>query len=133
MAEEANEVEEAPELHHIQATCTFRRMWKKQGFLEFEDTKEVWVAAGYTYLQQIAEEANQKKASKMFKQMVPPKYRDFAKVFSEAESEHLPEHKPWDHAIDLKPGTPENLQSKIYPMLPNEQEELDQFIQRTPL
>ena len=128
MAEEANKVEEAPELHRIQAMRTFRCIWKKQGISEFDDAKEVWVAAGYTYSQQIAEEANQKKDSKTFGQMVPPEYRDFAKVFSEVELERLPVHKPWDHAIDLKPGAPENLRSKIYSMPPNEQQELDQFI-----
>ena len=39
----------------------------------------------------------------MFKEMVPEYYRDFAKVFSEEESQRLPEHQPWDHAIDLEP------------------------------
>jgi hypothetical protein len=26
-------------------------------------------------------------------------------VFSKQASEHLPQHQPWDHAIDLKPNT----------------------------
>jgi len=42
-------------------------------------------------------------------------YYDFLKVFSEKSSECLPEHKPWDHVIDLKPGfVPKS--SKIYPL-----------------
>jgi hypothetical protein len=44
------------------------------------------------------------------------------------ESEHLPEHKSYDHAIDLKPETPETIQSKVYLMPVNEQEELDRFL-----
>lgn len=60
--------------------------------------------------------------------MVPTEYHGHAKVFSEKELEHLPEHKPWDHAIDLKPDAPETMQTKIYPMSLNEQEELDKFL-----
>jgi hypothetical protein len=60
--------------------------------------------------------------------MVPKAYRHYAKVFSERESERLPEHKPWDHAIDLKPDAPETMRTKIYPMSPKEQEELNQFL-----
>ena len=61
--------------------------------------------------------------------MVPSPYRHHAKVFSEKESERLPEHKPWDHAIDLKPDAPETIRTKIYPMSVNEQEELDRFLE----
>ena len=49
-------------------------------------------------------------------------------MFSESESERLPEHKPYDHAIDLKPETPETIRLKVYPMPVNEQDELDHFL-----
>ena len=61
--------------------------------------------------------------------MFPLHYRRHHKVFSEAESKHLPEHKPWDHTIDLKPDAPETIHTKIYPMSVNEQEKLDQFLE----
>ena len=61
--------------------------------------------------------------------MVLEPYRDFEKVFSESASERLPAHKPWDHAIDLIPGAPETMRTKVYPMSRNEQEELDQFLE----
>lgn len=61
--------------------------------------------------------------------MVPSVYQKHAKVFSEKESERLPEHKPWDHAIDLKPDAPETMRTKIYPMSANEQEELNRFLE----
>ena len=64
----------------------------------------------------------------MFEEIVPEEYRHYAKVFSETESEHLPEHKPYNHAIDLKLETPETIWSKVYPMLVNKQEELDRFL-----
>ena len=50
-------------------------------------------------------------------------------MFSEAKSEHLPEHKPYNHMIELKPETLEAIWSKIYPMPVNEQEELDHFLE----
>ena len=49
-------------------------------------------------------------------------------MFSETESKRLPEHKSYDHAIDLKPDTPETIRSKVYPMPVNEQDELDRFL-----
>jgi len=63
--------------------------------------------------------------------MIPPDYRWHIKVFSEVESEWLPEHKPYDHLIDLKPETPETIWLKIYPMLVNKQEELDCFLKNS--
>jgi hypothetical protein len=45
------------------------------------------------------------------------------------ESKRLPEHKPYNHAIDLKPETPEMIWSKNYLMPINDQEELDQFLE----
>jgi hypothetical protein len=50
-------------------------------------------------------------------------------VFSEQESDRLPEYKPYDHTIDLKLDAPETLQSKVYLMPVNEQEELDHFLE----
>ncbi len=35
---------------------------------------------------------------------VPAQYHMYAKVFSEQAPHHLPQHQPWDHAIDLIPG-----------------------------
>jgi hypothetical protein len=90
---------------------------------------ELWIAAGFTYSQKVTEEANKSKQAWTFKEIVPEHYWDFSKVFSEQESDRLPEHKPYDHTIDLKPDAPETLQSKVYPMLVNEQEELDCFLE----
>lgn len=67
------------------------------------------MCTGYTYSQKIAEEQNKAKEGKSFEEMVPKEYRHYAKVFSEEESHWLPEHKLWDHTIDLKPDTPETL------------------------
>ena len=54
-------------------------------------------------------------------------YKEFANIFDKNTSERLPESKPWDHAIDLKPDfTPSNC--KIYPLSPKETEEMNKFI-----
>jgi hypothetical protein len=57
-----------------------------------------------------------------------PHYCTFSRVFSEeASHEFLPSH-PWDHAIELKPGTPVALPSKLIPLSQAEQEELHKFV-----
>ena len=89
---------------------------------------EVYCLAGFTYSQQIAERAIAAKGKKTFEEMVPVQYRDFAKVFSEEESQRLPDHQPWDHAIDLEPDAVKHWKIKSYPMSPAEQEELDKFL-----
>lgn len=67
------------------------------------------------------------KPTKTFEEMVPEPYRDFAHVFSEEESQRLPQHRPWDHAIELVPDA-KGFHSKVYPLAKNKQEELDKFI-----
>ena len=89
---------------------------------------EVYCLARFTYSQQIAEKAIAAKGKKTFDEMVPVQYRDFAKVFSEEESQRLPEHQPWDHTIDLEPDAVQHWKIKSYPMSPAEQEELDKFL-----
>ena len=85
-----------------------RRALLKAGILGHA-TEELWCAAGYTYSQQLAEAVYKEKPQQSFDEMVPTEYHQHAKVFSEKESECLPEHKPWDHAIDLKPDAPETM------------------------
>ena len=59
---------------------------------------------------------------------IPDRFREFHSVFSKESFDVLPDHKPWDHAIELVPGeTPAGC--KVYPLSPSEQKELDTFIQ----
>ena len=44
-------------------------------------------------------------------------YQPHTKVFSEEESKHFPPEWPWDHVINLKPGSPDSLNCKIYPTM----------------
>jgi hypothetical protein len=45
------------------------------------------------------------------------------------ESEQLPEHQPWDHAIEIIPGSPETMCTKIYSMSLMEPQELNHFLE----
>jgi hypothetical protein len=50
---------------------------------------------------------------------IPDHLQKFHDVFSKESFDILPEHKPWDHAIELVPG--ENPSGcKVYPLLPSE-------------
>ena len=115
------------QVEQVTANRVQRRRWCRNGVLE-DISGTLWCAAGLTYSTELAGQANKQKPKRTFEEIVPKEYRQYAKVFSEIESERLPEHKPYDHAIDLKPETPETLRSKVYPMPINEQEELDQFL-----
>ena len=124
--EEEEEEKSAP--IKFNANRKLRRHWKREGVIE-DLGEEVWCAAGYTYSQQIAEAENARKAKRSFEQTVPPEYQDFRKVFSEEESERLPNRQPWDHAIELTPDAPATIRTKVYPMSVSEQQELERFLE----
>jgi len=49
-------------------------------------------------------------------------------VFAKEDFDILPEHRKWDHAIELIPRA-EPKSSKVYPLSPLEQAELDAFLE----
>ena len=51
---------------------------------------------------------------------IPEQYKGFEEVFEKAEFDTLPLKQPWDHAIELKPGS-EPAGCKVYPLNLNEQ------------
>ena len=55
--------------------------------------------------QRLAEEALKKEPKKEFDKLVPKEYHSFKDVFSKESFDELPKRKPWDHAIELKPGS----------------------------
>ncbi|KAK1218004.1 hypothetical protein PQX77_019322 [Marasmius sp. AFHP31] len=75
-----------PPLYHIRANRMTQRALVKKGVLE-NCHDNLWIAAGYTYSQQIAEQASKGKPKQTFEEMVPPEYWGSKKVFSEEESE----------------------------------------------
>jgi len=67
------------------------------------------------------------KVEKSVEDMVPTRFHKYPSVFKKKESERLPLHKPWDHAIKTKLGF-QLKKSKVYALSPKEQEEVDDFI-----
>jgi RNase H-like domain found in reverse transcriptase/Reverse transcriptase (RNA-dependent DNA polymerase) len=65
---------------------------------------------------------------KSFRDSVPPTFHDFEDVFSKVAFDALPDRKPWDHAIELEVGAKAS-STKVYLLSPNEQAELDIFIE----
>ncbi len=59
---------------------------------------------------------------------IPLPYRDYRDVFEQRKGKGLPPSRPWDHAIDLKPGAPATLISKTIQLSQTEQKELSQFL-----
>jgi hypothetical protein len=115
-------------VEQVVANWVQRWRWWKTKVLD-DPSERLWCTAGYTYSAELAEKAGEDKWKRTFEEIVPEEYHQYAKVFSEVELERLPEHKSYDHAIDLKLETPNLIQSKIYPMPTNEQEELDRFLE----
>jgi len=53
---------------------------------------------------------------------------EFQSMFAKEDFDILPEHRKWDYAIELIPGA-EPKSSKVYPLFPLEQVELDTFLE----
>ena len=53
---------------------------------------------------------------------------EFSDVFGAREFERLPEHRSWDHAIELTEGF-KPTDCKVYPLSPSEQDALKKFLE----
>jgi len=60
--------------------------------------------------------------------ILPNCIRGFESIFAKEDFDVLPEHRQWDHAIELIPGS-EPKSSKVYPLSLVEQKELDSFLE----
>src|SRR3981189_2201315 len=92
-----------------------------------EDARH-FVRAASTVSQGLAEAFTKNSKATSFCDAVPSSLHKFEDVFSEGAFDHLPKRRTWDHAIDLdrkpSPGF-----RKVYPMSPEEQTELDAFLE----
>jgi hypothetical protein len=59
---------------------------------------------------------------------LPPEYQEFARLFNDEAVDRFPPSREWDHAIDLKPGAPDALDCKVYPMTRDEDTALERFL-----
>ena len=76
----------------------------------------------------LAEAAKGDAPAAKLEEMLPKPYLGFWNVFSKESFDELPEWKQWDHTIDLKPES-QPFSTKVYPMSPVEQKELDDFLE----
>jgi hypothetical protein len=61
---------------------------------------------------------------------LPTKYQEFARLFSDEAADWFPPSREWDHTIDLKPGAPNALDCKVYPMTRDEDTALGKFLDK---
>jgi len=78
--------------------------------------------------QKLAEEARRSAEARREPFIPPDCVRGFESVFAKEDFDILPEHRQWDHAIELILGSePKSL--KVYPLSSVEQKELDAFLE----
>jgi hypothetical protein len=75
--------------------------------------------------QQWAEAAQKGKAEVQ----IPKQYKEFEEVFSEEVAKHFPPSRLEDHAIKLKPGAPETINCKVYPLNTADLEATKKFVE----
>ena len=61
------------------------------------------------------------------KATLPKEYEDFASVFSQETTTHLPLSRPYDHEINLKETFTPKIR-KLYPLSPDERTAMDMFM-----
>jgi hypothetical protein len=87
-----------------------------------------FVCASSTVSRCLAEAFAKNSKLKSFEDIVPTLLHTYADVFSETTFDSLPEHRKWDHTIELEcepsPGF-----RKVYPMTLTEQREMDTFLE----
>jgi hypothetical protein len=59
---------------------------------------------------------------------IPKEYQEFAQLFNDEAANWFPPSREWDHTIDLKPGAPDKLNCKVYPMTRDEDMVLERFL-----
>jgi hypothetical protein len=86
-----------------------------------------YIWASSTISQRLAEAHKRNSQPVDYEKHIPPHLRDFHAVFAKESFDDLPEHKPWDHAVELAPdANPKSC--KVYPLAASEQKELDAFL-----
>jgi len=89
---------------------------------------QVDLRATATTSQHLAEGARRSAEAQAAATPLPAYIAEFQSVFAKEDFDILPEHHKWDHAIELTSGA-EPKSSKVYPLSPLEQAELDAFLE----
>jgi len=94
----------------------------------FPELTEVDLRATAMTSQCLVERARRSKETLATATLLPAYVTEFQSVFTKEDFDILPEHRKWDHTIELIPGA-EPKSSKVYPLSPLEQKELDAFLE----
>jgi RNase H-like domain found in reverse transcriptase/Reverse transcriptase (RNA-dependent DNA polymerase)/gag-polyprotein putative aspartyl protease len=112
----------------------YERMRRKQQSLtirwvvaspEYEEGDEVIIVSRANIAQQWAQEAQKQQKEE---RKLPPQYQRWEHVFSEERAKRFPPSRPEDHAIKLKPGAPDVIDCKIFPLTRIEKEATEKWI-----
>jgi len=124
LQEESESEEKPPQMHHSSWEPGDRLFLTR--LLPEPDQAELRAAA--TTSQHLAEGARCSAEAQAAATPLPAYVTEFRSVFTKEDFDILPEHCKWDHAIELIPGA-EPKSSKVYPLSPLEQAELDIFLE----
>jgi hypothetical protein len=92
---------------------------------EWEEGDEIILVAKTNMVQQWAEKVLKDRKEPE----IPPQYQQYAKVFSEEVAKQFPPAWLEDHAIKLKPGAPDTINCKVYPLNNDEREAMCKWIE----
>jgi hypothetical protein len=87
-----------------------------------------FVHASSTVSARLAEAFAKNSKPKGFEDIVPMSLYTYADIFSETAFNSLPEHREWDHTIELERGPSPGFR-KVYLMTLTEQTEMDTFLE----
>jgi hypothetical protein len=87
-----------------------------------------FVCVSSTVSQRLAKAFTKNSGQASFQDSMPESLHDFEDIFSKESFDSLPNRRKWDHAIELE-CDPEPGFRKVYPMMLEEQEELDVFLE----
>ena len=85
----------------------------------------VWIAKMTTTTQLAIKDG----PKKPLEELIPTKFMKYQKVFDKTSAQRLPKCCPWDHAIELKPGS-KRKDCRIYCLTPDEMKALKEFLDK---
>ena len=119
-----------PKYCYSKKTATISRITTSKDSPRYSFGQNVWIRAKTSISQRLAheQEGENDGQKKMLDELLPKEYLEYRRVFEKEASERLPDPRPWDHAINLKPDFVAR-DCKVYPLSPSEQKKLDEFLE----
>jgi len=121
---ESESEEESPQTYHLSWELGDRLFLTRL----LSEPDQVDLRATAMTSQRLVEGARHSAEAQAAATPLPAYIAEFRSVFAKEDFDILPEYRKWDHAIELTPGAEPKL-SKVYPLSPLEQAELDAFLE----